>query len=134
MDGSHQIRPLVACALSVPPAHRTLCSVRRNAGRMPAERRWAGPYTCPVKISASMFPLVRGIHGNALRSRERRFESCLGHCLGHYAGGTRSNMQPDMLIAALPTDLHLYARPSASCIIPLLVPMSWPPMRLIARP
>jgi hypothetical protein len=50
------------------------------------------------------------------------------------AGGTRSNMQPDMLIAALPADLHLYARPPASCSIPPLVPMSWPPMQLIARP
>ena len=39
-----------------------------------------------------------------------------------------------MLIAALPTDLHLYARPPTSCSIPLLVPMSWPPMQLIARP
>jgi len=27
-------------------------------------------------------------------------------------------MQPDMLMAALPTDLHLYARPPASCSIP----------------
>jgi hypothetical protein len=39
-------------------------------------------------------------------------------------------MQPDMLIAALPADLHLYARPPASCSIPPLVPMSWPPMQL----
>jgi hypothetical protein len=53
---------------------------------------------------------------------------------GHYAGGTRSNMLPDMLIAALPTDLHLYARPPASCRVPPLVPMSWPPMQLTARP
>jgi hypothetical protein len=43
-------------------------------------------------------------------------------------------MQPDMLIAALPTDLHLYARPPASCSILPLVPKSWPPMQLIARP
>ena len=43
-------------------------------------------------------------------------------------------MQPDMLIAALPTDLHLYARPPVSCSIPPLVPMSWPPIQLIARP
>jgi hypothetical protein len=43
-------------------------------------------------------------------------------------------MQPDMLMAALPTDLHLYARPPASCSIPPLVPMSWPPMQLMARP
>jgi hypothetical protein len=34
------------------------------------------------------------------------------------AGGTKSNMHPDMLIVALPTDLHLYARPPASRSIP----------------
>ena len=38
------------------------------------------PDTCPGRTPASMFRLVRRIHGNGLRSRERRFESCRGHC------------------------------------------------------
>ena len=43
-------------------------------------------------------------------------------------------MQPDMLVAALPTDLHLYARPPASYSILPRVLMSWPPMQFTARP
>ena len=57
--------------------------MQRKTKRWPdacaAERRRAAPYTRPDKISAGMCPLVRGVHSNPLRSRERRFESCRGH-------------------------------------------------------
>jgi hypothetical protein len=53
---------------------------KRQPDAFAAERRQAVSYTRPDKISASMFPLVRATHGNGLRSRERRFESCRGHC------------------------------------------------------
>jgi hypothetical protein len=64
--------------------HRSPVSImQRKTKRRPdacaAERRRAAPDMRPGKISASMFPLVRGIHSNPLRSRERRFESCRGH-------------------------------------------------------
>ena len=85
-----------------------LCPIRVQKGLPQARFRWSGPggATPSGAVSAGSNPV----------------------------GGTRSNMQPDMLIAALPTDLHLHARPSASCSISPLVPMSWPPMQLIARP
>jgi hypothetical protein len=57
--------------------------MQRKTKRWPdacaSERRRAAPYTRPDKSSASMFLLVRGVHSNVLRSRERRFESCRGH-------------------------------------------------------
>jgi hypothetical protein len=40
----------------------------------------AVPDTRPGRTPASTFPQARGMHGNGLRSRERRFESCRGHC------------------------------------------------------
>jgi hypothetical protein len=52
---------------------------KRRLDAFAAERRRTAPYTRPDKISASMFPLVKRKHGNGLRSRERRFESCRGH-------------------------------------------------------
>ena len=52
---------------------------KRRPDAFAVERRRAAPDTRPDKISASMFPLVRGVHSNVLRSRERRFESCRGH-------------------------------------------------------
>jgi hypothetical protein len=42
---------------------------KRRSDAFAAERRRAAPYTRPDKISASMFPLVRGLHSNPLRSR-----------------------------------------------------------------
>jgi hypothetical protein len=51
---------------------------KRRPGGFAAERRRAAPYARPDKISSTMFLLVRGVHNNPLRSRERRFESC-GH-------------------------------------------------------
>ena len=56
------------------------------------------------------------------------------HAGSNPAGGARSTMQPDMLIAALPTDLHLYSDAADLVQHAPLVPMSWPPMHLIARP
>jgi hypothetical protein len=56
---------------------------KRRPDAFAAERRRAAPYTRPDKISASMFPLVRATHGNGLRSRERRFESCRGTAQRH---------------------------------------------------
>jgi len=41
------------------------------------------PGTPPIMVCGNSFPLVRGVHSNVLRSRERRFESCRGHCRGH---------------------------------------------------
>jgi hypothetical protein len=55
------------------------CKTKRRPDAFAAERRRSAPYTRPDKISASMFPLVRATHGNGLRSRARRFESCRGH-------------------------------------------------------
>jgi hypothetical protein len=37
------------------------------------------PDTPPIMVRKNAFPLVRGLHSNPLRSRERRFESCRGH-------------------------------------------------------
>ena len=54
-----------------------------RADAFAAERRRAAPHTRPDKISASMFPLVRAMHSNPLRSRARRFESCRGHRSRH---------------------------------------------------
>jgi hypothetical protein len=33
----------------------------------------------PIMVCGNSFPLVRDLHSNPLRSRERRFESCRGH-------------------------------------------------------
>ena len=84
------------------------------------------------RVPAGLVALLRSLSPRS--SGERATASGAVSAGSNPVGGTRSNMQPDMLIVALPTDLHLHARPSASCSIPPLVPMSWPPMQLIARP
>jgi hypothetical protein len=65
------------------PAPRTWASAPGPAakplrGTPAGKARGAAPDTRPAKIAASAFPLVRVLHGNGLRSRERRFESCRG--------------------------------------------------------
>ncbi len=55
---------------------------------------------CPGRTPESTFSQARGVHGNALRSRERRFESCLVHKI-------RTKLLTTSLPARL-TDLHLY--------------------------
>ena len=37
------------------------------------------PDAPPIMVCGNSFPLVKGVHSNPLRSRERRFESCRGH-------------------------------------------------------
>jgi hypothetical protein len=49
----------------------------RRQGR--ADVRPAMPDTCPGRTPVKTFWLVRRVHSNPLRSRERRFESCRGH-------------------------------------------------------
>ena len=65
---------------------------RRSAGRHAPRTRTTGPsrpgrraapYTCPDRHLRARFPLVRGVHSNPLRSRERRFESCRGTAQRH---------------------------------------------------
>jgi len=58
------------------------CSVRRQPTGRPALRgRWrAAPDRRPARTPAATFPLVSAIPEHGLRSRERRFESCRGHC------------------------------------------------------
>ena len=49
------------------------------AERAPAAQvRRAAPGTPPIMVRRNSFPLVKGVHSNPLRSRERRFESCWG--------------------------------------------------------
>ena len=36
------------------------------------------PDTPPIMVCGNSFPLVRALHSNPLRSRERRFEFCPG--------------------------------------------------------
>jgi len=55
-------------SVQVPERHTR--SARTNAAITPPAP--GGP---PIMVSRSSFPLVRGVHGNGLRSRERRFES-----------------------------------------------------------
>jgi hypothetical protein len=47
--------------------------------QLPETLAVAVPDTCPGRTPARTFPLVRRVHGNGLRSRERRFESCREH-------------------------------------------------------
>jgi hypothetical protein len=83
LDGN----PLLGISLFAVPLN-DLLSARFATYRMihlptAASLRDHGFDTPPDRVHANSFRLVRATHSNPLRSRERRFESCRGHCRGH---------------------------------------------------
>jgi hypothetical protein len=60
-----------------------LCSRRIRLDDMPflpgSPGQAVAPDTPPIMVRGNSFPLARALHGNPLRSRVRRFESCRGH-------------------------------------------------------
>jgi hypothetical protein len=70
------------------------------------------PDTCPEGSPAGTFPLVSARWCHALRSRERRFESCRGHEIEHAADGllTRLCSLTCIFATGLPTSCRAHAQ------------------------
>jgi hypothetical protein len=70
---------------SAPPQHSQSLAHRRAATDIICAQRAgnsvgrAAPDGPLIMVCGNPFSLVRGVHRNGLRSRERRFESCRGH-------------------------------------------------------
>ena len=78
--------PCAAACVAMRPSRRstrfgTATGSKAGPFRVPGDPvPRVAPDTRPGKMRQSAFALVRAVQGNSLRSRERRFESCRGHC------------------------------------------------------
>jgi hypothetical protein len=80
-----------------PATYRPVSGIGEDVRMRPARRaalKPAVPDTCPGRASASSFVLVRGVHSNSLRSRERRFESYRGALVGDINSNTPTVLTP----------------------------------------